>query len=155
MTSMSSLAQSSRRSLPPDTVAVPVTIRVEHALDLGEVEAVRAALSAALADPRLAPGGTVVLEMSGCDFVDMIGHRLLHEAAGTVQERGLVLHLSGVRPDVVRILGRLDQLLPGPVQQHIVACPSTGTPCGAVQAERHPEPRQPHAAGGTTRASTA
>lgn len=118
MTPTSSPVVSSRRSLSPDPATVTVT--VEHALDLAEVDVVREALSSALADRRLIPGGKVVLEMSGCDFVDATGYRLLRQAAGAVQERALVLHLAGVRPEVVRILARLDEVLRGNVQPHVV-----------------------------------
>lgn len=135
VTSRSSLTQSPRTSSPPAPVTVTVTVR--HPLDLAEVDVVRTALSCALGDHQLIPGATVVLEMSGCDFVDMIGYRLLREAAGTAQARGLVLQLAGVRDEVVRILGRLDQLLRGQVQQHVLgACWMSATGDG-TSADRH------------------
>jgi anti-anti-sigma factor len=68
----------------------------------------RAALSFVLAARALTPGTEVVLEMSGCDFVDGTGYRLLREAADLVQGRGCALRLTGVRPQVARVLARLD-----------------------------------------------
>lgn len=138
MEPVSSPADPSRTS--PSQVPVTTTVTVEHALDLAEVDVLRTALMSALSDRRLTPGGTVVLDMAGCDYVDMTGYRLLHEAAGTVDERGLVLHLTRVRPEVVRILARLDALLQCSVQRHALGGRSTTASADGPGAGRSTQP---------------
>jgi anti-anti-sigma factor len=89
---------------------------------------VRAALSSVLANRALTPGTEIVLEMSGCDFVDGTGYGLLCEAADMVQDRGCVLHLTGMDDQVARVLARLDQVLRGGVQQHVRGASAHVTP---------------------------
>lgn len=108
-------------------------VTVVQALDLAQVDVVRAALSFVLADRALTPGAEIVLEMSACDFVDGTGYSLLCEAADVVQERGFVLHLTGVRPEVARILARLDRVLRGGVQQYVLDASPTVTPGGSTE----------------------
>lgn len=108
-----------------------LTVTVEQALDPAQVDVVRAALSFVLAG-RPAAGAEIVLEMSCCDFVDGTGYCLLCETADLAQERGYVLHLTGVRPEVVRVLALLDRVLGGGVQRHVVRTRSTVPPGGSI-----------------------
>lgn len=86
-------------------------------LDVAEVHRVRTALLQAL-DAAGARQG-VVLDLSDCEFVDAVGHRMLVDATRTAGRRGLTLELVGVSARVVRLIRRLDGVLSEDVGAHI------------------------------------
>ena len=99
---------------------VPVPVVVECALDVAAVDGVRAALSSAVSSVLAEGGSEVVLDLSGCDFVDATGYRLLADESRHAGERGVALRLVGARAEVVRVLGVLDSLLRGDVRTRLV-----------------------------------
>lgn len=81
---------------PADGRAV-LTVRGE--LDLASAEILRQPLVEALSTYSL-----VVLEMSGCPFLDSSGLRALLAGARRAEEAGSALRLCGAGPEVARVI---------------------------------------------------
>lgn len=94
-------------------------VQVHQALDVAEVDRVRAAVLAYVAEDSARARRGVVLDLSHCDFVDVVGHRMLVDVTRTAERRGLTLHLVGVGPAVVRVITLLDAVLSEDVGAHI------------------------------------
>ena len=89
-------------------------VAVTQDLDLAEVDRVRTALTAAV--PQAAAGPRrVVLDLTECAFVDVVGYRMLHDVGRTAALSGAALEVVGVRAPVLRVLAILDGLLAGGV----------------------------------------
>lgn len=101
------------------SVSAPVYVCTDVPLDLAGVESVRAGLHAAF----LEADSEVTLDLSGSDFVDVIGYHLLCEAVSCAKRRHLSFRIDGARPQLVRLIWLLDRTLGGDVQAHLVAAP--------------------------------
>lgn len=99
-------------------------VTVSRPLDLAEVDRVRTAAVSAIAQAATGSSGAVVLDLSGCDFVDVVGYRLLEDVARTARQYGLGLQVVGASGRVVRVIRTLDAVLAGAVGAH-VAQPAT------------------------------
>jgi anti-anti-sigma factor len=75
-------------------------IQLEGEIDHNGVEAIRTGFQDAVQKSE----GDVVVVMSGVTFMASVGLRLLLEARETLLERGQAVRLTGLRPNVRRLL---------------------------------------------------
>jgi anti-anti-sigma factor len=97
------------------SVTAATCVRVDVPLDLAGVGSIRSALRAACARAD----SEVVLDLSGCDFVDVVGYRLLCEAVRCAEQRHLRVRVEGAAPRLVRLISLLDRTLHGDVHAHL------------------------------------
>jgi anti-anti-sigma factor len=97
------------------SVTAASCVRVDVPLDLAGVGSIRSALRAACARAD----SEVVLDLSECDFVDVVGYRLLREAVRCAERRHLRVRVEGAGPRLVRLISLLDRALHGDVHAHL------------------------------------
>lgn len=99
-------------------------VEVSRPLDIAEVDRVRAAAVTAVERAATGSSGAVVLDLSDCNLVDVVGYRLIDDIARTAGCFGLGLQVVGASGRVVRVIRMLDAALAGGVEAH-VALPAT------------------------------
>ena len=82
---------------------------------VGLVLIVRAALISATAQAVVVGSRLVVLDLTDCDFVDLVGYRMLWEIARTAETSGVPLQAVGAPASVVRVITLLDGMSAGDV----------------------------------------
>lgn len=125
---------STRTSVSPGTG--PRRVAVDQALDIASVDLVCVGLRSATRRAAAEPEPRLVLDLSACDFVDVVGYRLLSQAVQMARECGVDLDVVGARRTVVRSIAMLDRLVSADVSSHLVP-PAAGASVGPAASEPH------------------
>jgi anti-anti-sigma factor len=94
-------------------------VKVDVPLDIAEVDRVHSVVTSAMSQ-AVVGSGQVVLDLTECDFVDVVGYRMLSDLACTAEGCGVTLQMVGASVAVLRVITILDAVLTGDVQARVV-----------------------------------
>ena len=117
--------------MAPGPGVVQADVQVDVPLDVAAVDRVGSALSSAVSR-AVGGSGQVVLDLADCDFVDLVGYRVLHEVVRDAELRGVAVHVVGVRASVLRVVAMLDAVLDGDVRARVLRDPPRAATGAAV-----------------------
>ena len=103
-------------------------VEVDRSLDIAEVERVCTALTSAVSRAAVDARRRVVLDLTDCDFVDVVGHRMLSDVARAADRSGVALDVVGARASVIRVITILDAVLAEDVRARVVTDAGAASP---------------------------